>query len=127
MLLALALIPILDCIIIIFLAQLLGTFLFLAIIVFLSLAGFFFSLRLTFRTQKQIKDNLRNNILSLKHYNSLPGTLVIAYLLIVPGIISTIIGLIFAIPHLRSLLGSKISLYLKIDWKEIHEYMNIID
>ena len=58
-LLALALVPIIDCGIIIFLAQLLGPFLFLAIIVFLSLTGFLFSCRLTFKAQEKIKNDLK--------------------------------------------------------------------
>ena len=126
-LLFLCLIPILDCILIINLAQLLGKYLFLAIIVFFSLIGFFFSQKMIEKVLNQIQLNLKNNIMSEKDYYFLPGSFSVSFLLIMPGIISTFIGLFTVIPGIRTNIGLKISEYLKIDWKEIHEYLNIID
>lgn len=125
--LILAMIPVMDCILIINFSYILGEFLFMAILLLLSLAGFIFSLHLVKRTHIRLKYNLQNNIFLLKDYNSLPGALMVSFLLIMPGIISTIIGLVFSIPCFRVNLGRRLSLILKVDWKEIHEYLNIID
>lgn len=127
LILILAMIPIMDSILIINFSYLMGEYLFLAILLLLSLSGFIFSLHIVNRTHKRLKTNLHDNIFLLKDYNSLPGALMVSFLLIMPGIISTIIGLVFSIPCLRIDLGKRISLILKIDWKEIHEYLNIID
>ena len=126
-LLILALIPILDSFLIIRMAQLLGEYLFLAILMAISLSGFFFSGIMINKTLKQIDENLNNNVLSVKNYQKLPGTLVVSFLLIIPGIISTLIGCFLSFSYFRTRIGGRISNSLKIDWKEIHEYLNIID
>ncbi len=126
-LLLLSFIPVLDCILILNLAVLIGNYLFLAILMLLSLFGFFISLKVTANVQKQLHSDLETHTMNLNHYNSLPGSFTLAFLLIMPGMISTILGLIFIIPPLMRKLGSLVSRILKIDWKEIHEYMNIID
>ncbi|OQY33292.1 MAG: hypothetical protein B6241_08470 [Spirochaetaceae bacterium 4572_59] len=127
LILILAMIPIMDCILFINFSYLMGEYLFLAILLLLSLSGFIFSRHLVRRTHIRLKTNLHDNIFLLKDYNSLPAALMVSFLLIMPGIISTIIALVFSIPCFRNNLGKRISLILKIDWKEIHEYLNIID
>lgn len=127
LILIIAMIPIMDCILIINFSYLMGEYLFLAILLLLSLSGFIFSLHMVNGTHIRLKKNLHDNTFLLKDYNSLPGVLMVSFLLIMPGIISTIIGLVFSIPCFRVDLGKRISLILKIDWKEIHEYLNIID
>ena len=125
--LAMSIVPIIDCYLIIQMAQLLGKYLFLAILVSLSLAGFFLSGVLVDKNLKKIDEKISNNILPLKDYNKFSGTLVVSFLFIIPGLISTLIALFISLPYFRIKLGSKISNYLQIDWKEIHEYINIID
>ena len=120
-------IPILDCILILNLAFLIGNYLFLAILMTLSFLGFFLSRRITGKTQQQIRNDLQSNIMVLNHYYSLPGSLAISFFLIIPGILSSLIGFIFSIPLLRIKSGAFLSRILRIDWKEIHEYLNIID
>ncbi len=126
-LLILALIPLLDCFLIIRMAQILGVYLFLAILMAISLSGFFFSGIMINKTLKQIDENLKSNILSVKNYQKLPGTLVISFLLIIPGLVSTLIGCFFSFSYFRTIIGRRVSNCLRIDWKEIHEYLNIID
>jgi len=127
LILILAMIPIMDSILIINFSYLMGEYLFLAILLLMSLGGFIFSLNMLKKTHEKLKQNLHDNIFNMKDYNSLPGTLTVSFLLIMPGVISTIIGLIFSIPIFRTALGRRISLILRVDWKEIHEYLNIID
>ena len=126
-LLILALIPLLDCFLIIRMAQILGVYLFLAILMAISLSGFFFSGIMINKTLKQIDENLKSNILSVKNYQKLPGTLVISFLLIIPGLVSTLIGCFLSFSYFRTIIGRRVSNCLRIDWKEIHEYLNIID
>ena len=56
-----------------------------------------------------------------------PGTLLVAFFLIMPGILGTVTALIVSIPALRFRLGGYLTKVLKIDWKEIHEFINIIE
>ncbi len=126
-LLLVSFIPVLDCILILNLAYLIGNYLFLAILMALSFFGFFLSRRIIRKIQQQIHEDLKSNIMVLDHYLSLPGSLAVSFILIMPGILSSLIGFICSIPFLRTKLGAYLSRILKIDWKEIHEYMNIID
>jgi UPF0716 family protein affecting phage T7 exclusion len=125
--LALSIIPVIDCILIIQLAHLLGDYLFLAFLIFLSLLGFLLSIKITVKIAARINQNLNNNTYNLNCYHDLPGSFSAAFLLIMPGIISFFLGVFCLIPRIRPALGEKVSDFLKLDWREIHEYMSIID
>lgn len=126
-LLTLAIVPLADCILIIRSADLLGEYLFIALLALLSLAGFVFSFKTLERAVLAINRNLETNVFSEEAYSLLPGGFLAAYLLIMPGIVSTLVGIILSCPPLRRRTGRALSRFLRIDWKEIHEYMNIID
>jgi UPF0716 family protein affecting phage T7 exclusion len=56
-----------------------------------------------------------------------PGTLFVSFFLIMPGIFGSLVALILCIPYFRYKWGLVISSFLRIDWKEIHEFINVID
>ena len=122
-----AFVPLLDFILIIMVSRYLGEYLFLAILTALSLAGFFISRAMLRKNLEIIKVNTDNNYYSEFYYNTIPAVFFIALLLILPGIIGSLIGLILMLPYIRHKIGSFISNYLKIEWKEIHEFLNVID
>ena len=127
MILFAAFVPLLDFILIIMVSRYLGEYLFLAILTILSLGGFFISKGLLRKNLEIIQINTDNNYYSEFYYNTIPAVFFIAFLLIFPGIIGTLIGLVLALPYLRHKIGLFISNYLKIEWKEIHEFLNVID
>ncbi|MDA3778873.1 MAG: FxsA family protein [Bacteroidales bacterium] len=54
------------------------------------------------------------------------GSMPSAILILIPGLITTFIGLILLIPSIRKQLGTMLSKHLQIDWNEIHEYFYIL-
>ncbi len=122
-----AFVPFLDFILIIMVSRYLGEYLFLAALTALSLVGFFISKRMLRKNLEIIRINTENNYYSEFYYNTIPSVLFISFLLILPGIIGTLIGLVLILPFFRQKLGKSISNYLKIEWKEIHEFLNVID
>ncbi len=122
-----AFIPFMDCYFIILSVRYVGEYLFLALLIAFSLTGFFISLFLVKKNLFIIRANTANHFFSEYYYNMLPGTLFVSFFLIMPGIFGTLIALILCIPYLRNKFGSFISSFLKIDWKEIHEFINVID
>lgn len=126
-LLLMALIPFLDCYLILLTARYLGEYLFMAILGAFSLSGFFFSIYMIKKNLKIISANTHNNYFSEYFYHMFPGTLFVSFFLIMPGVISTILALMLSIPYLRYKTGYIITNYLKIEWKEIHEFINVIE
>jgi len=120
-------IPFVDCYIILITARYLGEYLFLSILSAGSLAGFFVSKYMVRKNLKIIHMNTLNHYFSEYYYNMLPGTFFISFFYILPGILGTVIAGILSIPLLRYKTGKAISGFLKVDWKEIHEVVNIID
>lgn len=125
--LLMSLIPMLDCYLIILISRLMGEYLFISILLVLSLAGFFLARIMCRRNLLIIENNTKQHYYSEYYYNMYPGTLFISILLILPGFLATFIALICSLPIIRYKIGSSLSSYLKIDWKEIHEIINIID
>jgi len=126
-LLLIAIIPFFDCFIILLTARYLGEYLFLSILLAGSLAGFLFSVHLIRKNLRIIHTNTENHYFSEYYYNMLPGTFLISFFYIMPGILGSIIAMILTIPVLRFKTGTVVSGFLKVDWKEIHEVINIID
>jgi len=125
--LTISLIPLVDCYLIILLSHFLGEFLFLSILLFLSLAGFILSVRMMKKNIFLINEHTGNNIFSGYYYHMLPGTIMASVFCIMPGIFGSLIGFFLCIPYFRYKSGKLISRVLRIDWKEIHEYLNIMD
>jgi len=71
--------------------------------------------------------NTQNHYFSEYYYSMLPGTYFVSFFFIMPGLLGSIIAAMLSIPVLRYKAGSAISRFLRIDWKEIHEVLNIID
>ena len=122
-----AFIPMLDFILVIMISRYLGEYLFMAVLAAFSLGGFFISRAMLRKNLEIIRINTDNNYYSEFYYNTIPAVFFIALLLILPGIIGTLIGLVLTLPYLRHKIGRYISGYLKIEWKEIHEFLNVID
>jgi UPF0716 family protein affecting phage T7 exclusion len=126
-LLLVALIPLLDCYIILMTASYIGEYLFLAVLIALSLGGFYMSRHMIIKNLKIIRSNTENHYFSEYYYSMFPGTILTAIFLIMPGILGTIVALILSIPSLRYRTGRYLSNLMRIDWKEVHEFINVVE
>lgn len=126
-LLLMALIPLLDCFLILMTASYIGEYLFLSILIALSLGGFYMSRFLMVKNLRIIRSNTENNFYSEYYYTMLPGTIFVSIFLIMPGIIGTLAALILSLPFLRQKAGRYITQVLRIEWKEIHEFINVVE
>ncbi len=122
-----ALIPFLDCIIILWAVHYTGEYLFIAILAAMSLGGFFFSRTLLKKNLMAIKLDYKSSEYSDYNYSKLPGTLLISFFLIMPGCLSFLTALILSQTRIHYKTGRWISRFLKIDWQEIHEFIIIMD
>jgi len=122
-----AVIPLLDIYLIIMTASFIGKYLFFAVIIAFSLAGFFISKHLVIKNLRIIRSNTENHYYSEYYYSMFPGTIFVSIFLIMPGIIGTIVALIISIPALRYKTGNYISNIMGIEWKEIHEFINVVE
>lgn len=122
-----ALIPLLDSYLILMTASFIGEYLFLAILIALSLGGFYMSRHMIIKNLKIIRSNTENHYYSEYYYSMFPGTILTAIFLIMPGIIGTIVALILSIPSFRFKIGHYLSSFMRIDWKEVHEFINVVE
>lgn len=122
-----AMIPLLDIYLIIMTATFIGKYLFFAVTIALSLCGFYMSRFMVTKNLRIIQNNTENHYYSEYYYSMFPGTLFVAVFLIMPGIIGTIVALIISIPPLRYKMGKSLSNFMRIEWKEIHEFINILE
>ncbi|MDC7233261.1 MAG: FxsA family protein [Spirochaetales bacterium] len=122
-----ALIPLLDCYLIILLATLTGKYLFMAILFVLSILGFYMARHMIKKNLRIIRNNTENHYYSEYYYFLFPGTVLVSIFLIMPGIIGKAVALIVSIPEIRHRCGKLISRFLRIEWKEIHEFINVIE
>lgn len=122
-----ALIPLLDSYLILMTASYIGEYLFLAVLIALSLGGFYMSRHMIIKNLRIIRSNTDNHYYSEYYYSMFPGTVLTAVFLIMPGIIGTIVALILSIPSLRHRTGRFLSNLLRIDWKEVHEFINVVE
>ena len=122
-----ALIPLLDCYLIIMTASFIGKYLFLAVLIAFSLGGFYMSRHMIIKNLRIIRSNTDNHYYSEYYYSMFPGTVFVSIFLIMPGIIGTVVALIISIPSLRYRAGSSLSNFLRIEWKEIHEFINVVE
>lgn len=122
-----AVIPLLDIYLIIMTVSFIGKYLFFAVILALSLAGFYMSRHMVIKNLRIIRSNTENHYYSEYYYSMFPGTVFVSIFLIMPGIIGTIVALLISIPALRYKTGKYISNVMGIEWKEIHEFINIVE
>ncbi|MGD1828331.1 MAG: FxsA family protein [Spirochaetaceae bacterium] len=111
-----------DIIFLIFLMQLVGTYLAFSLLFVFTAIGQIALYNSFSHLMDLISEAKDEAELSIDHYYTYAGTLPSVFYLIYPGILSTLIGFILLISPVRNKLGRKISRHFNLDWDEVREY-----
>lgn len=127
--LLIALFPIIDIWLLIFLSSLIPTHynLLLAILLTLGLTGFFIIFLIIRRELNEIQFMIKNGIFPEKQFYKLAGSFLITWFLISPGILSSLAGFFFLIPALKTIVGKAITKNIHKDIKDVYEYIKLYE
>ncbi len=127
--LLIAILPTLDFWLYIFISTLIPGYhnLFLASTFGFSLFCFFISFAIVRSELTEIKFLIKNGVYPKKQFQRLAGSFITTWLLVTPGIITSVVGLIFLIPGLKTLLGKLITHSFQKDMKSVYEYIKLYE
>lgn len=120
-----SIIQIVDLFLTIYLTQIFGVYLIMAMICCLSLAGLFISLKRVGRLTDFISRDCNNGVFPEIRFFELTGVFLASILLFIPGFISSLIGFFIILPPLSNMAGRMISSKTSTDWHTVYEYMKI--
>ncbi len=106
-------------------SNLIGVFLYLALIACLCFLGVVLVVKLIKNTITEIENNHDRGVYPKKEFYSITGLLFAAILVIFPGIITSVVGFVILIPYFRQLVGRMITKRLKLDWYGVYEYREL--
>ena len=127
LLLAYSLIPLAEIFLFLYLGDLIGNYLILALAATVGLIGVLLALREIQKTLDNLKKKIRKNQYPGKEFVDLVGILVGSIFLLTPGFITDFIGFLLLIPYFRDILGRVIAKRLDKKFKEIYEYLKLYD
>jgi UPF0716 protein FxsA len=122
-----SLIPLVDMLVVLQLAELIPKYILMAFVTASGLAGIlisYFSIREVLR---QIHYKIRSGYYPRNEVFELVGLLPSAFLLITPGLIGDLIGLLLLIPSLCRMIGQMISGRTEDRFKELYEYLKLYE
>lgn len=114
-----------DLFLTIYLTQLFGEYLIMAVLCLFALAGLFFAIARIKKLTSLINENCSNGVFPQNHFYELSGMFLAALLVFIPGFISSLAGMICMLPLLSRKTGSLLSEKMSTDWHTVYEYMKI--
>lgn len=122
---AVSIIQILDLFLSVYLTSLFGVYLIMAALCIMAIAGFFISLKRIKVIINTVKNESEKGSFPENSFHELTGVYLSAFLVFIPGFISSVAGLILMIPLLSKNSGRFISQKTSTDWHTVYEYMKI--
>jgi UPF0716 protein FxsA len=114
-----------DLVIILAIGRIIGIWLILTILTVTSAAGYLIARHSLHNAGTVLDEALRNGFFPEEGFPRYLSTLLAAIPLIVPGVVSTLGGLLWLFPPVRSKTGRALSRYLGVDWHEAYEYLKL--
>lgn len=124
-LLFLSLVVVIDFFTLFILGNLLGIFLYLAILGLVILIGVSLVLKEIGKQLDAMEESNSRGVYPRDNFYQFTGIILASILIIIPGLLSTLAGLAILIPKLRFYIGRKLSLSLNLDWNAVYEYKEI--
>ena len=121
------LIIIADIVTAIFISGIIGKYIYMAFIVTFSLAGFFLGIGTMSRISKKVKLEVTAGNSPQGEFKSFLGAFIATVLLVVPGVLSGIAGLVVMLPAVRKSLGERLLKNQASRMKELNEYLKLYD
>jgi UPF0716 protein FxsA len=124
-LLGFALVPLAEIFLFVFLGNVIGNYLVLLISGAVAVAGGFTALFQARRTEARLREVVRAGAWPGRELTHLVGYLASAILLIAPGFITDLAGLLLLIPGLRIAVGRYLASKLETRFKELYEGLKL--
>jgi UPF0716 protein FxsA len=122
-----SIVPIAEIFLFLYLGQLIGNYLILAIAAVLGLLGMLFALREVRVTLERLRARIRRNEYPGTEFVDLAGILVGSILLLTPGFITDFVGFLLMIPFFRQALGRAVTRRMDRSLHEVYEYLQLSD
>jgi UPF0716 protein FxsA len=122
-----SLVPLSEIFLFIFLSDLVGMYLILAIAAVIGLVGVLIALRQITIILAELKTKIKKGEYPGKEFVDLAGILIGSIFLLTPGFITDFLGFLLLIPLIRTGLGRLIVRKLEGRMKELYEYLRLYD
>jgi UPF0716 protein FxsA len=122
-----SLVPLGEIFLFLFLGDLIGNYLILAIAAVVGLVGILFAVGQIRRTLERLRGKIRQSQYPGKEFVDLAGILVSSVLLLTPGFITDFAGFLLLMPFFREALGRAIAKRMDKSFKEVYEYLRLYD
>ena len=122
-----SLLPLAEIFLLIYLGDRMGNYFTLALAALTGLIGMLFALRGFRKNLDILKRKIRAGEYPGEEFATLTGIFVAAVLLLTPGFITDVLGLLLFVPVIRNGLGRLLIRLTRTDLKELYEYLKLYD
>jgi UPF0716 protein FxsA len=127
LLLLYSLVPLSEIVLFIYLSQLIGQYLILALAAIIGLVGVLVAARQITIILKKLKSKIKKGEYPGQEFIDLAGILIGSVFLLTPGFITDFVGFLLLIPPVRVALGRLIVRRMEGRLKELYEYLRLYD
>lgn len=122
-----SLVPLAEIFLFLYLGDLVGNYLILAVAAMTGLVGVLIALRQIRGTLASLKSTIRKGQYPGKEFVDLAGILVGSIFLLTPGFITDFFGFLLLVPPIREALGRMIVRRMDGKLKDVYEYLRLYD
>jgi UPF0716 protein FxsA len=122
-----SIVPIAEIFLFLWLGEVIGNYLILAIAALVGLLGMLFALREVRVTLERLRARIRRHEYPGAEFVDLAGILAGSILLLTPGFITDFVGFLLLIPFFRRLLGRVVTRRMDRSLHEVYEYLQLSD
>ncbi|HEC62209.1 MAG TPA: FxsA family protein [bacterium] len=122
-----SLVPLAEIFLLIYLGDLLGTYLILALTASTGLIGLLIALNSFQRNLKILKQKIKDGQYPGEEFVTLTGVIAGGLLLLTPGFITDFLGFLLFVPAVRNGLGRLFIQKTQTSMKELYEYLKLYD
>jgi UPF0716 protein FxsA len=122
-----SLVPLAEIFLFLYLGDLIGNYLILAIAAVVGLIGILFAVAQIRGTLDRLRAKVRKGQYPGREFVDLAGMLVSSVLLLTPGFITDFAGFLLLMPFFRGALGKAIARRMDKNFKEVYEYLKLYD
>jgi UPF0716 protein FxsA len=122
-----SIVPIAEIFLFLWLGEVVGNYLILAIAAVVGLIGMLFALREVHVTLERLRARIRRHEYPGSEFVDLAGILAGSILLLTPGFITDFVGFLLLIPFFRRLIGRLVTRRMDRTLHEVYEYLQLSD
>jgi UPF0716 protein FxsA len=122
-----SIVPLGEIFLFLYLGELVGNYLVLAVAAILGLVGVLIGMRQTQNILARLKGKIRQGLYPGREFIDLAGILIGSVFLLTPGFITDMLGFLLFLPPIRNAIGRAVTKRLDRNLKEIYEYLKLYD